>query len=366
MEVYAVTFLLSLFFCLLSVWDTGGHCFRKKPKPAFFVASAVVLIVVLGFREGVGTDYYDVYTIGFLDIASGEVSRFEPGFTIIVQVLAFLGFDYHALFFVMATATVGLVYLAIYRQSPRPLWSVVIFILGGFFFFSTNGIRQALAVAILLNAVPYATKGSLFKYTILVIFATTIHSFSVVFLLFYFLRDFKLGDIRLILLLTVIAVFSSMLASAFLGLAASVSDQIARYTNSEALTAQYLTGDIDFSDLIMCGLPLVAYYLSSGIVKRTPLGTETNYLFVFLFAGVISCVLSGSVSIFSRVAAYFTPFLILAVPSLFQCLEEAKFQYLWVLEAFFALFLIASCVYLYAFLNFSSVLPYASVFGAVL
>ena len=361
MVFYIVLFGLALLLCFLSAYDLTQKKRKATPDIDLFAASALLLIAAMGFREGVGTDYYDVYVAGYETFTTTGQSRFEPGFTLLMRLVSAIGGDYHVLFYVVGLLTIGLVYRAIYMQSPLPVWSVFIFLVGGFFFFSTNGIRQALAVAILMNSLPFALEKRPLEFFLIVGLAATVHASAVVFAPLVFLTRVKLsvGKASLSLALTVIC--SGVSASIMIEVAGFLSPQIARYINNEGLANRYLAaGDYDFSDLILCLVPLVMFLATDRY--RSSDDAKTAFLFLPVFLGVLACALSGSMALFSRVAQYFTPFCILAVPQLFSSLDKMPLQRLRALKVAYALFCICSCVYLFGLLNFSRVVPYAFMF----
>ena len=71
----------------------------KKPQLLYYSISCVILVVFIGLREGVGTDFYSIYVAGFNEVIETGESRFEPGFTLLIHLCAWLTKDYHLFVF---------------------------------------------------------------------------------------------------------------------------------------------------------------------------------------------------------------------------------------------------------------------------
>lgn len=365
MIFYTCLFAVSLLLAFLSTYDFPQRRFRTKPLPALFFLSGLVIAVVFGVREGFGTDYYEVYVSGYSDISSGQGSRFEPGFVLLCKLLVWLGFDYHSLFFVTSCMVVALVYLAIYNQSKDIVLGVFIFLFGGFLFFSSNGVRQAVAIAILLNAIPYVTRFEPVKYIALVVLASSFHSTALIFLPMIFLGGWQPDDRKSIISFVSVICFGGVISSGLISLAATLSPQVARYAGAEHLAAQYLaSGNIDLADYLVCSVSLTVFLILK-YCKRKSFDRQTVFLFELLMIGVAVCYLSKHVMIFSRLAAYFTPLCIVAIPRLFRSFEGDPGWLVLFCRYFYLLFVFAAYFYLFGVLNFSHVVPYANCFTGI-
>ncbi|MCH3957751.1 MAG: EpsG family protein [Olsenella sp.] len=363
MQIYIPAFALSLLLAALSVARPKESGFNNKPQPFLYCLSGIVLVAVLALREGVGTDYYDVYVRNYNIIAAGGASRFELGFTLLIKTLLFLGFDYHSLFFVCAALTVGLVYLAIYTQTNKTLWALFIFMVGGLFFATTNMVRQAISIAILLNGLPFALRRQPLPYFALVALAASFHLSAVIFVVFYFLTDWRPYSIKSVIVLAITVMFAGSIVSQVLIIASRYSSQVAAYMNNEQLSQTFLVeGNYDLADLLICAFPLIIYFYTAKNIQNSIYYHVVSYSLLYLFVGVLSCILSGKVFLLSRMAAYFSPFCILAVPQLFDAIDDAGLQEGLLIKMVTVVFFCCSCYYLFGILNFSNVLPYVSVF----
>lgn len=363
MIFYSCLFFVSVFFAFLSVCDLKQRRTLKQPRLGFFVLSGLTVAIAFGIREGFGTDYYDIYVKGYNEIQAGFASRFELGFVTLCRLLILFGLDYHSMFFITSFLTVFLVYRAIYSQSLGPIWGVYIFLFGGFLFFSSNGIRQALAAAILLNALPFATRGDTIKFFIAVLAASLFHSTALLFIPLVVLRGWRPDSLKSFFTFVCAIVFGGAISSALLSFGIAVSPQIARYASVEHLSNQFLSsGNMDVADLLICSIGLAIFFWVKNVSSIT-LDRHTIFLFNLLMVGVVVCVLSKYVMLFSRIAVYFTSICIIAIPRLFCSCDRGTCPSILIVKSLYAMFVIIVFIYLYGILNFSHVVPYMCVFS---
>lgn len=359
MLLYYLLFAPVLFFAWLSVRDLRlcsddkDVSRNERPKKLFFCLSGALAAAILAFREGVGADYYRIYAQGYRDAADGAESRYEVGFDILQQVCLFVSNDYHVLFFVCAVITVALVYYAIYKWSKMPLLSVLIFLLCGLFFFSTNAIRQAISIAVFLNAIPYITKGKPLHYCCLIVVAALFHQSAIVLVLLYFLRFVKLNILKAGLICLAVIALGSFLVPISLQIGSLMSDQFAIYARLE----HYLEGDIDLLDL---GYTVIAYlvfwYVWRGDKKLYSDNDEVRILTNILFIGLLIVIMTSYMFILFRFARYITPVLIFYIPNLISRLETRKKRRAasWLIAACF----VVTSFLVYGYLEIDQAVPY--------
>lgn len=358
--VYIISTIVASFICFLSVFNVFKRSYAEKPNKALFALSSIPYILVLALREGVGTDYYSAYVQSIVEIETGD-SRFEPGYILICQLCSAITSDYHLLFAVMAALTIAATYLAIYRVSENPLLSVLLVVLTGYLMFSTNGIRQALAVAILLNSIPYlyGTNRNLVKYLLTIVLASCFHSSALLFAVFYPLVLIRLNIKRMVIILVGVVAAAGVLVGLFGQVVSLFSAQLSLYFNEA--TQYSVSGNMDFSDLAYCSVLITGYvYLSLNNANEDVSDSDalSNVYGWLLFSGIICCLLSNTMFIFSRAAVYFTYFGILAFPHLLMCIKERSSTDYSMILTTTLIVLCGLTGYLYGALHFSQALPY--------
>lgn len=160
---------------------------RTEPRPLPIVFMIVALAMVVGFRAGVGTDtgYYALWYTRFLPLERITDGR-DPGFTALGKaVLFFLGEDPMWLFLVAGGLTCMLVIWTL-RDHARPFTlGVALYITTGAYFFAFNGVRQALACAVLFSGTKFLLARRWMEFLPFVLVAALFHGSALVFLLFY-------------------------------------------------------------------------------------------------------------------------------------------------------------------------------------
>lgn len=329
----------------------------SKPDRLFYCLSGAWVTCILGLREDVGADYQTIYAQGYTAAAGGAESRYEIGFDLLQKVCLLVSDDYHLLFFASAAVTVALIYYAIYRWSKMPLLSIAIFLLGGLFFFSTNAVRQAIAIALFLNAIPYIAKRKPLNYCCLIVLAALFHKSAIILLVLYLTRLIKLNFTTGTLVCIAVAISGGYLVAASLQVGGLVSEQFAVYGHLE----KYLEGNFDFLDL---GYTVIAYavflYVRRGQKKLYRNNDEIRILTNILFVGLLIIIMTGYMFILFRIARYFTPVLIFYIPSLIVQLKtrQQRSMAAWLMVG---CFVVVSFV-VYGYLEMDHAVPYKTFF----
>ena len=188
---YAVYYGMTALSCLFAflAQRTRGRRVPRIPlsqATLFLILAALPMIFVSGFRWDTGVDsqnYYWVYT----NIYYGLDTHVEIGFRLLCRLLLLLTEDVSVLFFVCAVLTVSLVLFAIRRESADFFWSVFLFLVLGYFFYSMNSIRHYLALALYLAAFRYLRRKKFLPYAAFVLAAACFHKIALIALPLYFL-----------------------------------------------------------------------------------------------------------------------------------------------------------------------------------
>lgn len=157
----------------------------KLLKCLFGFLSFLPLTLIMAVRYDVGTDF-EGYRNVFL--SSGK-SNLEFGFITLNRVLKSITNDPQSIFIVCAIVICGCnIYMA-YKESISPAASILFFVLCKDYFISMNGMRQYMATAIMLLAVPYMKKlphlkkSEWLKLILLFLISFSFHKSAVVFVL---------------------------------------------------------------------------------------------------------------------------------------------------------------------------------------
>lgn len=244
MNVYIVFFVLLFVF---SFYRMGNR---------IYLLLFLVLSVVLGFRSkiiGIDTStYIDYYNSISLDIFSGYM---EKGWNLIAVVCKFFNFTAYGFNFVVALLTLlPYYYVALSFKNTRTTGYVCFFVYSlGFYFLMFNGMRQFLAISLLLIGYSCLVKGCVGKFIMYVILASFVHMSSLCALVLLFVLKIKMTTKRIIF---------ALLFSFVIGI----------YTNEffwRLVAGRYVSNVED-------------YGLRSGLLYTFTVGLLTNLFYIWL------------------------------------------------------------------------------------
>lgn len=190
MYVYAISLGLSVFLALFFAKVNLAKHFVKY-IPVFKYVPILPLFLVAALRSFVGTDYMH-YMYNKVPLILKGCSSDEFGFQLITLFAMNVLGNFQWLIAIMAFLTLFAFYSSWRKHSNELYLSILIFVSTGFFYFSLNGMRQALAISLFFFAVRYIIKRKPIHYCCVVLLASTIHLSALIFLPFYILARIKL------------------------------------------------------------------------------------------------------------------------------------------------------------------------------
>ncbi|CAD0008511.1 EpsG family protein [Flavobacterium salmonis] len=151
----------------------------------------VIMILIGGFREGIGWDYNN-YTYWYM--YGTRDNNVEYGFLMIMKIFRFLNLSYTFLFFFFSFFTYLFVYLGARKYTKKSTLPLVLyFMIPVMFLYSFTYIRQFLSVAITFYAFSFLLDKKYYYYSLLMISAIFIHYSSLIpFIIFFII--FKWGE----------------------------------------------------------------------------------------------------------------------------------------------------------------------------
>ncbi len=178
---------------------------RINRRKALLVVSCVMLFIVLGCRDiSVGNDT-DRYVTHFLSYQRKDFIEIfsigdNYGFYIFNYILSLIAPN-GAQFYIMATSLfmVVSIYFFLKRNAEDIILSQAMLLALSFIYFFATGIKQSLAIAILLFSYEYLKRNKFFKFLILVLLAASFHITALVFLLAWPITKFKIKHAYIII-----------------------------------------------------------------------------------------------------------------------------------------------------------------------
>lgn len=172
----------------------AGLSVKKNFDKLVITISKIMTLLIpsffAGVRYGIGTDYYSYEKI-FENLKYGKFSRTEIGYKLINYIVAKLGGNVQAVFFIISFFTIFFVFTALIDNKDKLNvgYGMLIFMLL-YYQFSYNCLRQALSIAISLFSFKYIVKRDFIKFFLITILSISFHINGIVIFPLYFLYSF--------------------------------------------------------------------------------------------------------------------------------------------------------------------------------
>ena len=194
MNYYVANLLIIIIIYLICCACTKS---KKRRQKIFFFVAFIQLFLFLGLRRiDVGVDlqnyipflkrviefnYKELFTIGF-----------EPGYNMYCSII--MGIFKNEQIFLIITAAITLFGAGyfIYKNSKNYFFSIFIYVTFQFYIFLFSGLRQAIAISILLLSTKFIKERKVIKFVILVLLAGMFHKSAFIFLPAYFIAYKKI------------------------------------------------------------------------------------------------------------------------------------------------------------------------------
>lgn len=311
-----------------------------KPNKVILMGSLVSLVTVSGLRANIGDTFFYRRIYDLNDFTLEYVlSEKDKGFGFLQLILKnYLSDDSQILVFTAALITHTIIVYILYNYSRLIEISLFVYITGGLFLVSMNGIRQVLAAAIAFIAIKYLINGNMIKYFLIIILASFFHQSALILLPFYFLvraRAWSKATIGLIVISVVIVIgydqFSSILFSAI------EDTQYGHYKD-------FSEGGANMLRVAVSSVPIILAYL--GRYKLREIMPTSDYIVNMALVGLLFMLISTQNWIFARFSIYFELYqliLISWVIKLFKQRDE-RFIYYSILVCYFAYYYYESVI----------------------
>ena len=295
---------------------------EHKKKLILFVFGFTMFIMIAFRSRFVGsTDSYHYYQnwidysrMDLIAVREGiKESRMESGF---IYTVWFLGqFIKNAQFIFIFTGALFSISICrfIYKNSEDIMLSCVMFVTLGLYVFMVQGLRQGIAMSILLFSVEFVKKRKIILFLLLVLLATQFHQTAIVFVIVYFLYNLELKPITL-LIYSALGDFMIVFSSA-----------LVRFGN------KYFEREYDY-EIEGGGFVATAIYaiilLATLLFARKNKENKSFAMFVYMtITGFIFYVMRYfDAMIVERISFYFMFGQLILLPSVINCLEPKERQ----------------------------------------
>jgi hypothetical protein len=188
--------------------------FEKKAfnRRAFWIP-LILLSILPGVRSSsIGTDtenYVYKYIVKYDPNYYEFNENVEIGYQLLDRFILQFADNYFWLLFLTAFFIVFSYLRLIKKYSTNYVFSVTLFVTLGLYIFLFNGLRQALAMAIMTYSVKYLIEKKLIAYFLICLVASMFHMSALIMLPIYFIINFRLNTFyKITLLALIVSIFS--------------------------------------------------------------------------------------------------------------------------------------------------------------
>ncbi|MEH6851585.1 EpsG family protein, partial [Bacillus pseudomycoides] len=269
-----------------------------KPNKFLTFCAMTTLILVSGLRNNIGDTFAYMHSYATLNFSWETIkSEKDLGFNIYQMFLQNFSHDPQLLIFVTALITNLLIVLVLYKHARMLELSLYVYITGGMFLTSMNGIRQFLAAAIVFAATKYIFEGNWKKYILIILLASTVHQTALILIPIYFIVRkeawSKQTYILLVCAVLIVIGFNQFMDALF---AVIENSQYSEYKN-------FSEGGANILRVIVYAVPIILAYLGKDRLRE--LFPQSDAVVNMSILGLVFMIISTQNWIFARFSIYF-------------------------------------------------------------
>lgn len=284
-------------------------------KKYYIWVMAIIHTFVCGFRymyltgdlRNYAADYYNYRSLGWFNSEVFQEGR-NTGFAWLMKFISGMtNGNFQILLLVIAIIIEVALAILIYRYSPKPWMSYLVWNCMGFYIFGFSAIKQALAMAFLMIAMVYIFEERPKAFVITVLIAGTIHTPALIFLPAYWICKFRLNT----------KVILSYLV--FAGIVFSFRTSIV-----EIMTDLYYdeTSFVMNTDVLGGGFFVIVLILICGVMLKGLTNSNFRRVYNLIIVAAIFQMFAGFDNVFTRLANYYLQFAVLLIPMIFSSSED--------------------------------------------
>lgn len=190
---------MAYWFVLVSIIHSISFLIKKN----WIFIIWVFLAFISAMRYNVGTDY-KAYSQMFVVLVNGTATGIwidkEIGYLWLVDIVGFFNGNYQMVFAIISISTITLFYKGLkyfFKKKQTYLLFGTLLFIPMFYFYSMNGIRQALATAIFFYSIKFIINRRAIKYFVSLVVAILFHKSAVILFPLYWLINIKYSKLWL-------------------------------------------------------------------------------------------------------------------------------------------------------------------------
>jgi hypothetical protein len=329
--IYFVLLFLWLFFYLI-ISSLSNHKENSKLRKWYTVISGGLLFLIMGLRHfTVGGDlkqYLAIYNSIPTVLSDNLFSNSEWGYYVFIKILKMLSVNDQGYIIIISLVISFSFSVFFYKYSRNLFLSFFLHLTIGLFSMSMSGIRQTIAICLILLAFKYLLNNRLFGFIFAVLLASTFHNTALVFLPVYFLKKINITKRNGLMLLAGVAIT--------IFLREQVTPLIEFFMPERyALRYDLISQDYPVNPLLIVialAIPMACLIFWNEVEK---LGEREKMLFSILF--VLSCInafaniLSLNSNILGRLSFYFITFNVVLIPNIISIIKDKNIKIIGIL-----------------------------------
>jgi hypothetical protein len=303
-----------------------------------FAGSLLFLICALRHVEfgpdpaGYVRSYLDLSYINLSDLWINFISGAgkDPFFYLFSKIISLFGASYQVWLAIIAALFIFSVSKLIYKYSNEAYLSFVALLSLGYLYFSLTGLRQTLALAMVLLSYSYLRERKLIPFVALVLLGTLFHASALIFLIAYPFANMKIGW-KQVVGISVALVFAYFFSNQVRALVAIIG-----WTDTIALYATRETGLTISGFIIQLSIYLFCLYYKNGVLKAD---IKNLSFYNLLFLGLVFQAFTIVIAEAFRISMYFSIFSIVLIPKAIKAEKERRIRMILYVVVYLALLL---------------------------
>jgi len=319
---------------LLAICSIKG----AKSNVKFILFSALLCFLMAFKAESIGNDTYNyIYFFEYIneiDSLYDPFSRFEIGFQIYNKILGYISNDVQILFVISSVICFSCLIYSTKKLSLNWIYTLFLFVGLRFYYFFLSGLRQSIAVSIILVSYVMLKEEKKIKYFLLVLLASTFHFSALIFLVAWPLRKLNFNRYNFLKIVTTTLILYIFFDNLLLMFLSVLPAYYSHYLDSDAVASNNLANYI--YTLINLTFLLFAYYsgyiekIRSKLNRLQGFDTSNIQLFFLLISTALSFIATRA-SILDRFVQYFWIFSIFSISNILFSMHDQKSRAGWYL-----------------------------------
>jgi len=349
-------FYLILIVLLLEAVLIFNKGITGKSKKFYSILAFIQLSILSAFRSiNVGNDTKEYVRLFETIMRLGNIQdfypRFEIGYLYFNKLVGYLSSNPQILLSITSFIILGTFFWFINRNTKLIWLSTYLYITTGIFGFALSGIRQSIAISIILISYELMKRKRLIWFIVTVFVASCFHSSAIVFILIYPLSKVKF-DYKITLLLLIISILVFINFDKFIFFGFKFFPKYFFYVDSI-----YFDGNIRSASIADAlgnfSILMLGYFF--GYLKKGP--NENSLLCYMSLISLLILFVSLKGNLLDRFSIYFSIFNIILVTKIIEGIASKETKFLMILLVMI-LTLMYSTVVMFYRPDWNRVFPY--------